>query len=679
MAHNKESQIRDGRNAQQRAAGPLRVPGVTRAIRFVFVSIWTVVTLTWGLGGLAGGAAFESTAAGHRVWQLGPEAVRPVDVSDDGRLVLTSDEDSAALVVDRDAGRQYRPRLPADPIGDVDAVVPLAMSSDGTSVLIAGNAIYQWDLVSGEQIPVSVTPTGQRVAARYLGSSADGGLVAFVPFQPGPDTLLVRDVVAGTSVPLFPAGAEPLAPLDYAATAFSGDGAHFAFAHTGLGSAGRAGQVLNRLTGTSVPFAQRTIDAGYRVHAVQVSDDGTKVAFQTSDGELFVEDVATGRREQLSHSPTAISGPTREEWSLSDDGIGLARVVAPALDPSDQRGTGLGIAQPFVGTDVHASRGPGGVRLIGGREYRSVLSDNGHWVAVETTATNVGSAVHEVSRFLPPGPHGVLLIELVPTEIDLQAVDLELAPGGGYYTVFSSGLVQSRGGAPLFPSTGPTTPVMRPGETVVSMSVSPSGAGYWLFTTAGRALAFGDAGHHGDVADVLAPGAGLAGQIVASVGMPDGAGYYMIGSDGGIFAFGSARFFGSIPGVLAPGVQLAAPVVSMAPTSDGKGYWLVAADGGMFAFGSAGFFGSIPGILPPGQQLEGPIIGMVPAGSGYLMVATDGGIFNFGQSQFHGSLGGTAIPDRIVAVAVLPDRTGYAMVATDGTIYPFGSATELFS
>ena len=38
-----------------------------------------------------------------------------------------------------------------------------------------------------------------------------------------------------------------------------------------------------------------------------------------------------------------------------------------------------------------------------------------------------------------------------------------------------------------------------PGERVASLSPTPTGDGYWLFTDAGRVHADGDAAHHGDL------------------------------------------------------------------------------------------------------------------------------------------------------------------------------------
>src|SRR5205085_5647753 len=133
------------------------------------------------------------------------------------------------------------------------------------------------------------------------------------------------------------------------------------------------------------------------------------------------------------------------------------------------------------------------------------------------------------------------------------------------------------------PHFGDVVPVrLGPGEAPASLSATPSGAGYWVFTNRGRVLPFGDAAFLGDMS-----GTELNGPVLDSVATPSGHGYYLVAADGGIFAFGDARFAGSMGGK-----ALNAPVRSLVP--DGDGYWLVAADGGVFAF-DAPFRGSMGG------------------------------------------------------------------------------------
>ncbi len=79
-----------------------------------------------------------------------------------------------------------------------------------------------------------------------------------------------------------------------------------------------------------------------------------------------------------------------------------------------------------------------------------------------------------------------------------------------------------------------------------TISSTPSGEGYWLFTTLERAFAYGDAHFFGDMR-----AARLTGPFIASVATPTGLGYCMVASDGAVFS---------------------------------NGYLMVASDGGVFDF-----------------------------------------------------------------------------------------------
>src|SRR5581483_11073381 len=120
------------------------------------------------------------------------------------------------------------------------------------------------------------------------------------------------------------------------------------------------------------------------------------------------------------------------------------------------------------------------------------------------------------------------------------------------------------------------------GEKAVSLSATPSGQGYWIFTSAGRVITKGDAPNLGDMS--ARP---LNAPVVSSTVAPDGSGYWMVAADGGVFSFGTP-FWGSTGNL-----KLNKPVEGIVPTLTNKGYWLVASDGGVFAFGDAGFKGSM--------------------------------------------------------------------------------------
>jgi succinate dehydrogenase/fumarate reductase flavoprotein subunit len=68
-------------------------------------------------------------------------------------------------------------------------------------------------------------------------------------------------------------------------------------------------------------------------------------------------------------------------------------------------------------------------------------------------------------------------------------------------------------------------------------------------------------------------------------GTPSGKGYWLVTSAGGVLAYGDAKVHGT-------GVPGSAPIVSLAPTPSGKGYWLAASDGRVAAYGDAPKLGS---------------------------------------------------------------------------------------
>jgi hypothetical protein len=191
---------------------------------------------------------------------------------------------------------------------------------------------------------------------------------------------------------------------------------------------------------------------------------------------------------------------------------------------------------------------------------------------------------------------------------------------------------------------------------------SPLETSFWLVTTSGRVLPFGDAASYGSISGVLNK------PIVGIAPTRDGKGYWLVASDGGVFSFGDAKFHGSTGAM-----KLNEPVVGMSPAGDGGGYWLVAADGGIFSFGDAKFHGSTGAM-----RLNKPVVGMAPApgGGGYWLVAADGGIFSFGTAKFAGSTG--SMPTGDPAEKIVPSSSdsddGYWVVDQNGTAYPFGSA-----
>jgi hypothetical protein len=210
----------------------------------------------------------------------------------------------------------------------------------------------------------------------------------------------------------------------------------------------------------------------------------------------------------------------------------------------------------------------------------------------------------------------------------------------GYWTLDVNGVVISYGAAATFEGASTNVPraSWRSGERAVALSTTPSGNGYWVFTSAGRVLRFGDAGALEDLLAIPLQGAIV--DAAPAVGEP---GVYLVASDGGVFAL-SATFHGSVRGALGGGFP-AKPIRAILPQAGG--YMMVAEDGGVFAFGTTVFRGSLPGLnVTPNR----PIASIVTNGPGYLLVGEDGGVFAF-NTPFAGSLGGTATNERFVSIA----------------------------
>jgi len=70
--------------------------------------------------------------------------------------------------------------------------------------------------------------------------------------------------------------------------------------------------------------------------------------------------------------------------------------------------------------------------------------------------------------------------------------------------------------------------------------------------------------------------------VVGITASPGGNGYWEVTRSGGVYAYGAAPFHGSV-GEL----PLNTPVSGMAVDSTSGGYWLVGLDGGIFAFDAA--------------------------------------------------------------------------------------------
>ncbi len=637
----------------------------------VSVMVVLVIGLVVGSAGLVGAGEY-------------PEPIQPVDppapgtvgvtgadvfaVSEDGNIVLWEQGHGFALlrqpmITDRRTGLSV-------PAGAAMSS-PLDISGDGRYVLRSrpepvGDGRFEQVLErvnwrTGSTRDVYRAGGWPRYAlSKDISLSADGRYVGLRKDVRGPDDEVMRVSVSTGQVAVVKA------------SDLGGEFDSFV-----LADGGRYGVVIvQQLDGTHVVRHDFSTGTDLTVSVLSppqqriplaVSADGR---FVVANGTIY--DAETGSATPFVSEVTVQWTPERTV-AVSTDGNRVAFLTEEALVDSDHNSrVDAYVWTRSEGSHRRVSVSDRGTELTGSTSS-VVMSANGRHVAYMTGSSNVAMNLES------SGIGGVVMVADLDEQVrDIGLADVARPVGGGLLTAYRSGEVSGTGGAQTYDDCNADSPITqkrkRPmlasDEVVTSISPTPGGDGYWLFTNLGRVLDCGAAVHFGDLSAIT-----LAGEIIDSVATPTGKGYYMVGADGGVFAFGDAVYRGSVPEAL-PGVTLDAPIVAITVTGTNRGYRMVAADGGMFNFGDAGYFGSIPEVLP-GIPLAGPVIDMVASDTGYLIVADDGGIFNFGRSSFHGSLGATAIPERIRTVLVADDLSGYVMFDRDGRSYPFGNGADL--
>ncbi len=586
---------------------------------------------------------------------------RTIDVSDDGRYIIWTAV--STLTLSRDfwsdtvTGQSIQ-------LGDAFNDNAMDISSDGQRVLmrnvepgVLGSKLEIVEPHSGAVTTLADSHEfGNSVGFNAAKFTDNDRYATFVTYQAGVRTPYRQQISSGTrtKMPVLP---ELNIEDEYV---LSGDGRYLVYER----QSALYRRTLATGESTNLGMAPAT--------GFVVSPDGRYVV----SGPWF-GDLTTGERVQFVRSidPHVPLSVPNQPVQVSTDGSVVVFATADALSPTDTNGT----------ADIYLwDRNPGTYRRVS-------LSDLGTEVAgpsasvvmtpdaeVALVDTYSGDASRSWSPYWEMGGGLTLKVDLTEPHTGIGIVDATLKPHGGWLHLerdgtvrgYSSALAHADCEAQLPFGSADGRPALHQDEVATSISPTPSGAGYWVFTSLGRAITCGDAGFFGDLSDLA-----LDGEIIDSASTPTGMGYYMVGADGGLFAFGDAGFRGSVPQVL-PGVSLDAPIVAVAVTGTNRGYRMVAADGGMFNFGDAQFFGSIPQVLP-GVSLAAPAIDMVASDTGYLIVASDGGLFNFGESPFHGSLGGSPPELPVTAVLVVPNLSGYVMLDADGSTYPFGSGDDL--
>jgi hypothetical protein len=212
--------------------------------------------------------------------------------------------------------------------------------------------------------------------------------------------------------------------------------------------------------------------------------------------------------------------------------------------------------------------------------------------------------------------------------------------------VLGFGDVQSHGG------------VAGEGLQAAGVATTTDGLGYWVVTTTGSVTPFGNATFLGQTSTKNVTG-------VAS--LPDGTGYWIVTGSGVVHAFGRAKTYpGELPG--------GADITAVASSIDGRGYWLVASNGVVTAFGDAHSYGSLSGKSSSASVVG---IAVTPDGKGYWLATANGGVFPFGDAQPYGSLAARPPSQPIAGIAATPDGKGYWLVSANGQVSNFGAARNL--
>jgi hypothetical protein len=218
-------------------------------------------------------------------------------------------------------------------------------------------------------------------------------------------------------------------------------------------------------------------------------------------------------------------------------------------------------------------------------------------------------------------------------------------PGDRVWAVTRGGHVVEAGGAPLL---GDAT-VAR-GDQAIGIAPTATGRGYWIATSRGHVVRFGDA------RDLVGSGRSRVGRrgehVVAMAGTPDRRGYWLLFDSGRVAGFGSADEAGDLRSH-PPG----APLVAIAPHPSGDGYWILDAAGAVHAFGAARDMGSaadqpmvrldeyrglddyttapVPAAMVPTRA-----VALLPtvSGNGYWVWLDNGAVCRFGDADRLGGI-----------------------------------------
>ncbi len=541
--------------------------------------------------------------------------------------------------------------------GGADGATGIAQQADGRYViagfatdgghtdvvLIRLNADGSPDPTFGTTGQVRIDQGGADDMSLKLFGRADDGVVLIAATDDGTERLMLVQLEAdGSPTPGF--GTDGVLVTD-----------------TELSADATPGAAL--LDDGSLLVATGVTGAGKDVMVAKFLPDGTPDTSFGTDGSVVVDRAGgddTARSLQLQLDGKILIGGTTGSGAAADMAVlrlhasgtvdtGFGTDGWQTIDPAGGADDGFVVLAGTAGQVTIAGTADMGGHLDIAIASLSIEPDPGYWLLDSGGAVySFGGASDIDVDPLPEGRHA-LAIEATST-------------GFGFWVLDSEGEFHHYGDA--FNLVDIDMSVLSPlvdyaiaddaPEEIVAVDMMESGAGVYIFTSAGRVIVRGYAPDHGGLT-----GTQLNSPIIHAGLDPDGDGYWMLAADGGVFAF-EAAYHGSIPEYVASldlGITAEAwlnqPVVGMTPDPLGMGYWMIAADGGVFSFGDVPFQGSIPGVLPDGVNLNAPIIGMVAYGDGYLMLGSDGGVFNFSDLDFDGSLGDNPPEDPVVDLAPL--------------------------
>jgi len=182
--------------------------------------------------------------------------------------------------------------------------------------------------------------------------------------------------------------------------------------------------------------------------------------------------------------------------------------------------------------------------------------------------------------------------------------------GRGMRMLTKTGAVYSAGDATLF---GDASALLNKQEQAVSIFDSRDGAGYYIITSKGRVLNFGDAQ---SLATTASPTS--ASDVAAAAQTPSRNGYLTVTACGAITTAGDAQSPSSVPAAKCDVVGAAIP-------TSGTGAWVLHADGHVDATGGAASLGSLSGKF-------GALAGIIAQGNGYVIAESNGKMHAFGTT-----------------------------------------------